>query len=380
MNSRERVLTVLSGGIPDRVPWMEGYISNEVVEALLGHDRFLRSDYSQKIETPGLIRLSPDVRTVLPIDNIAYDLAPPRFAKTEKLGGQEHITEGRIKTARDLGLLDGLPDPDDEALYRPAEAFLKRHKEDAAAVIVVRTGVGNTYLSMGIDHFCTSLILAPDLVREILERFSDWSLKVVRNVQELPFDLFWVPDDIGFGEAPMVSLDHFRRFLAPVMDKVISAMKLPAIYHSDGNIMPLMDDIIALGVVGVANFEPGPMDIEEVKRRFGDRITIIGNIDLHYTLTQGSPEETEDEVRRRIKALAPGGRYVLASANSLPNYVKPENVKAMGSALMKHGHYPPALVSKPVAKPLGGLEAPVETPGRSFGAGGPGSPNRRAGR
>jgi hypothetical protein len=100
-----------------------------------------------------------------------------------------------------------------------------------------------------------------------------------------------------------------------------------------------MEEIIGLGVAGIANMEPGPMDIDEVKRLYGDRVTIVGNIDLHFTLTKGTPEETADEVKRRVESLAPGGRYILASANSLPNYVKPANVRAMGAALLKYGIY-----------------------------------------
>ena len=340
MNSRERVLAVLAGDIPDRVPWIENYVSNEVVARLLSTQNFLHTNYSHKIVRPGMIRIPPEVRNVLPLDNISYDMAPPRYARTENIGGHEHVTEGLIKTPEDLKLLDSLPDPDDESLYRPAEEYIRLYKGDAAAIATVRTGVGNTYLSMGIDHFCMSLILEPDFVREILERFSDWSARVAKNMQELPFDLFFIPDDIGFGNAPMISPEHFREFCAPVMKKVIDVMRIPAVYHSDGNIMPLMEQIIGLGVTGIANFEPGPMDIEEVKRLYGDRVTIIGNIDLQYTLTGGTPEETADEVRRRIRALAPGGRYILASSNSLPNYVKPENVRAMGEALLRYGNYP----------------------------------------
>jgi uroporphyrinogen decarboxylase len=339
MNSRERVLAVLNGEIPDRVPWIENYISNEVMAGLAGNTDFVHATYSQKIETPGMIRIPPEIHRLIPLDNISYDLAPPRFAKTERIDGHDHITEGLIKEQADLRYLDALPDPDDEALYRPAEEFLRRYKGDLAAIATVRTGPGNTYLSMGIDRFCTKLVTDPGLVRDVLWRFSHWSRRVAINMQELPFDLFFIPDDIGFGHAPMISPAHFREFCVPVMRNVMEAVKLPVIYHSDGNIMPLMEEIIGLGVAGIANMEPGPMDIEEVKRLYGDRVTIVGNIDLHYTLTTGTPEETRDEVRRRIEALAPGGRYILASANSLPNYVKPENVRAMGEALIQHGTY-----------------------------------------
>jgi uroporphyrinogen decarboxylase len=339
MNSRERVLAVLNGEIPDRVPWIENYISNEVMAGLAGNTDFVHATYSQKIETPGMIRIPPEIHRLIPLDNISYDLAPPRFAKTERIDGHDHITEGLIKEQADLRYLDALPDPDDEALYRPAEEFLRRYKGDLAAIATVRTGPGNTYLSMGIDRFCTKLVTDPGLVKDVLWRFSHWSRRVAINMQELPFDLFFIPDDIGFGHAPMISPAHFREFCVPVMRNVIDAVKLPVIYHSDGNIMPLMEEIIGLGVAGIANMEPGPMDIEEVKRLYGDRVTIVGNIDLHYTLTNGTPEETRDEVQRRIEALAPGGRYILASANSLPNYVIPANVRAMGEALIQHGAY-----------------------------------------
>lgn len=339
MNSRERVLAVLNGEIPDRVPWIENYVSNEVMAGLLGHDNFLHATYSQKIEHPGMIRVSPEICKLVPIDNISYDMAPPRFAKTERIGGHDHITEGLIKEKEDLRLLDSLPDPDDESLYQPAEEFLERYKGDLAAIATVRTGPGNTYLSMSIERFCTKIVTEPDLVKEVLWRFSNWSRRVAKNLQELPFDLFFMPDDIGFGHAPMISAQHFREFCVPVMRNVIEVMKLPCIYHSDGNIMPLMEEIIGLGVDGIANMEPGPMDIDEVKRLYGDRVTIVGNIDLHYTLTKGTPAETAEEVRKRIESLAPGGRYILSSANSLPNYVKPANVRAMGEALLKYGVY-----------------------------------------
>ena len=113
-----------------------------------------------------MIRVSPDVSKAIPLDNISYDLAPPRFAKTELLGGHENITTGFLLSRDNLGLMDTLPDPDDIELYRPAEKFLERYKGSLAAICSVRSGPSNTYLSMGIEHFCQSIISDPELVRE----------------------------------------------------------------------------------------------------------------------------------------------------------------------------------------------------------------------
>jgi len=66
----------------------------------------------------------------------------------------------------------------------------------------------------------------------------------------------------------------------------------------------------------------------------------MGNIDLRYTLTRGTPEETEAETKERIEKIGKGGGYILASANSLTRYCRPENVLAMNKALLKYGNYP----------------------------------------
>ena len=339
MTSAERIKAVLSGQIPDRVPWFEGYISSEVAKGLLGNDNFLPSKVVKVFNKPGFVKTPPEIRRVIPIDNIAYDFSPPTYAKVEKLNGIPHLTEGLVKTPADLHLLDAMHDPDDPEIYRELTEFISRYKKDSAVSVTVRCGISCTYLSMGIENFCAKLLTDTDFVLEMMERYCQWSLRVIKNVQELDMDFFWMPDDIGFGDAPMISPDHFRKYCVPVMRKMVEAAQRPVVYHSDGNIMPLMEDIIGTGIAGISNFEPGPMNIEEVKSIYGDRITLIGNIDLHYTLTRGSAEEAYEEVRQKIENLAPGGRYILASANSLPLYVKPENVAAMGRALLEHGSY-----------------------------------------
>jgi uroporphyrinogen decarboxylase len=69
-------------------------------------------------------------------------------------------------------------------------------------------------------------------------------------------------------------------------------------------------------------------------------LSLVGNVDLSYTLTRGSPEEVDAEVRDLIRDLAPGGGYALASANSIPDYVPWENFVALHSAWLKYGRYP----------------------------------------
>ena len=101
-----------------------------------------------------------------------------------------------------------------------------------------------------------------------------------------------------------------------------------------------MDDFIDCGVNALHPIEPKAMDIVELKKKWAGNLCLIGNIDLAYTLTRGTPEETDAEVKERIRTLGPGGGYVVCSSNSVPDYVKPENYKAMVEAVKKYGKYP----------------------------------------
>ena len=76
-----------------------------------------------------------------------------------------------------------------------------------------------------------------------------------------------------------------------------------------------------------------------MKRLYGDRLCLVGNIDLHYTLTQGTPEEVDAEVKQRIEVVGKGGGYMISSANSITSYCKVENVRAMIAAIRKYGAY-----------------------------------------
>jgi len=115
------------------------------------------------------------------------------------------------------------------------------------------------------------------------------------------------------------------------------------VYHSDGALQEVVEDIIGCGFDGLNPIEPPAMDINAVKREYGRRISIIGNIDLGYTLTRGTPDEVREEVRQRIRDLAPGGGYAVSSSNSVPEYVPLANFNAMREATFEFGRYPIAV-------------------------------------
>jgi uroporphyrinogen-III decarboxylase len=338
MTSRDRVLTALRLKQPDRVPWVESSVHNILAEKLLQRPDFEKATVTQLFAVPGA-RIPPAVLEVIALDNLTFSIAPPRFVKSQAFAGMDMIADGLIKTEADLKKVI-LPDPDRDEFYQPAKDFIARYRgSNRALAVTTRMGISNTYLSMGMEHFSLMLFDNPQFVLQLMDIFVDWACKAVTRINELGFDFMIIPEDLAWKQGPLFSPKTIRELFLPRMKKVAQKIKLPWIYHSDGDLGPILDDLLTLGMNGLANIEPNAMDIVELKKKYGHRICLMGNIDLHYTLTRGTPEETESEVKKRIEEIGPGGGYILASSNGLTAYCKPENVLAMHRALLKYGNY-----------------------------------------
>jgi uroporphyrinogen-III decarboxylase len=144
---------------------------------------------------------------------------------------------------------------------------------------------------------------------------------------------------MAFKTAPFFSPKVFRELVMPRYRRLREAVMLPWIIHSDGNLLPFMDDLVSLGIAGIHPNEKGAMDPRVTKRRYGDRVCILGNVDLNL-LGMATPEEVEEEVRGLIHDVGAGGGYIVTSGNSLAGYLKPENVLALSRAVQRWGRYP----------------------------------------
>ena len=102
---------------------------------------------------------------------------------------------------------------------------------------------------------------------------------------------------------------------------------------------PILEDPIGCGFNALQPIEPRAMDIVELKRDYGGRLCLVGNTDLSFTLTLGTPEDVRAEVRERIRGVAPGGGYCVGSSNTVTNYVPLPNFRAMLETTFQYGAY-----------------------------------------
>jgi len=197
-----------------------------------------------------------------------------------------------------------------------------------------------TWEMMGFETFSLSLFENPDLVERLNNTLGELVVSMFEHFASCDrVDVLWYSDDIAYVTGPLISPSQLRKYLFPWLKRIgniARAAKKPLIYHTDGLLYDLFEDIIECGVDAVHPIEPKAMDIGEVKRRYGDRLCLLGNIDVDL-LARGTAEEIRDLVRRNIETVGYNGGYCAGSGNSIPEYVKFENYVAMLNAAREFG-------------------------------------------
>lgn len=185
---------------------------------------------------------------------------------------------------------------------------------------------------MGLVPFCYALADQPDLVDAVLKKVSKIIYSVVKDLMEEPkVGGIFMGDDLGFSTGTLVSPDVIREKFLPrtkkIVDLVHSAGKL-FVLHSCGNMYELMDDICEMGVDAKHSYEDKIMPVEEAYRRWGDRIGVIGGVDMDI-MAKGTVGDVKKRTRQILDACAPTGRFVLGTGNSVANYIPIRNYRAM---------------------------------------------------
>lgn len=334
---RDRFLTALKIQVPDRVPFGELNIDETVAYKILGRPKDKSQEGNlEKTRVP--LEDQKELSRVLGRDIISFTLRAPIFVNKEKgKDGRLFYREGLIQTIEDIDCYP-LPDPNADELYEEAQCFIEG-KDEFAVLAVTRLGIFPTILSLGYERFCTLIYDNLEMVECLLDKYVDWQLVVVERLSRMGVDGILTTDDMGWKGGLLFSPKFFRSVFLPRMKSVAEKITVPWIVHSDGDITEIVEDLLDLGIAGLHPIEPDVMDMACMKKRYGDRVCLLGNINL-TTLTLGTTEDVAAEVRARIREAAPGGGYILTSANSIASYCKPENVVAMAEAVKKYGKYP----------------------------------------
>jgi uroporphyrinogen decarboxylase len=232
------------------------------------------------------------------------------------------------------------PDPLDEGRYVGLREQAKELKENTDyAVIATTVDSGffeRSWYVCGWERFFTSLVAEPTFAVALMEKICDIQMqRWDRFLQEVGqyADVIAIGDDIAIHNSPVMSPEMYRKIVKPIQAKFYRFIKertdAKLLYHSCGNVSPLIDDLIEIGVdaLNPVQVSAVDMDSKQLNKRFGGKICFWGGIDTQRVLPFGSPDDVRAEVRRRIADLAPG--YVLSAVHNIQDDVSPENICAM---------------------------------------------------
>jgi uroporphyrinogen decarboxylase len=351
MDGRDRVLTALGGGTPDRVPCaLNFYHVSLDGQAPPGYDWEALIDV-QFVHLPPSPEEEAFSRAARPFP---YDT---RLGSFEQMATYAHwsyrpeapLARNPLATAETLADLKAFPFPDADVPYH-AEGLV----EQVAALHTRGLAAGGNLPHLGgelfeaawrlrgLEDFLLDLVERPDWADFLLDRLTALACRNAEALAHAGVDVLSLDDDVGAPVTMMISPVLWQRFFKPRMATIINharAIKpdLFVIFHSDGAYTPILRDLVEIGVNGINPLQPDHMDAEKIRAEYGPRLAFWGTVGYQTTFSFSSPESIRNEVRRRIETLGRSG-LILSPAYDLGEPDIPwANVAAFLEAVREFG-------------------------------------------
>lgn len=353
MNARERVRTILSGGVPDDRIGMQDSVWSSTVERWrreglpegisaqehFGVDDFCQigADYSLMLEEKVLeegdgYRIYTDHNGVT-----CKDVKLPR-------GWVKYPMEFAIRGEADWKRYEPHMAFRPERLPANAVAAYERGRQRGQFVAFTsHASFHPVWELIGQENELIWLCEQPALVREIALRIADLVIENYEQLKKLgiDFDGAFLADDMGFRSGPLFSRAMYREIIWPAHRRICAhllADDTPPILHSDGDVRELIPGIIEAGFKALHPLEvKAGLDIHDLKARYGGQIAFYGNIDAR--VMAGTREQMEREISTKIPAAKEGGGYIYHSDHSVPDDVCLDNYAYLVDLVREYGAY-----------------------------------------
>jgi len=323
-----RLLTVLRReGAPDRVPFIELGVDGEIMSAALGRPIESVADEVDFWHALGYdyASIKADVPWVRRRDGADDTAALPH--------AQRQWVNAHSTLIASMGDLERFPFPKPEDVgYDDVHAAVRIAPEGMGIVGRFSGVLENAMWVLGMEGFAYGLVDQPELVRRTVDAVGAVVLDVAERLAAIEgVGALFFGEDMGFKTATMLSPDVLRDYVFPWHRRIVDAAHArgkPILLHSCGNLRSIMDDILDIGWDGKHSFEDAIQPITEAKELYGDRIALLGGIDMDL-LARGSEEAVRARVREVVAACAPGGGFAIGSGNTVANYIPLANYLAM---------------------------------------------------
>jgi uroporphyrinogen decarboxylase len=366
MNSRERVLKAFRKmeGDPDRVP-VQFDLCRQLTETF-GRKLGIKPDYALSYYEDLTYRISAnEIRTSMGSDVIVVGGTVPHGYKPEVVSGNITLNEFGmqmkptslyvevvkcpLENAATVSDIENyrFPDPYAPGRFEKAKRDIDRFGKDYFTIGDVEiTLFEMAWHLTGLEKYMIGMLCDEPWVRVLDDKVEEWSTGLALNLVKLGANAIWLGEDLGSQTSTLISPEDWRSRFKPRHKRLIEKLKkenpdIIIIMHSDGAVAPLIDDFIEIGVDVYNPVQPNVSgsDPQELKDRYGSRISFFGGIDQQQLLPSGDIKTIRSEIKERINILGKNRGYLLAPAHILQADVAPETIETMISAAKEYGSY-----------------------------------------
>jgi len=349
MTRKQRFIDTLEGKETDKIPVFDFLSSKKLFEHITG---CVPTDYLASDIMKATIALNLDA-AFIPYGGFAgYSLELPENLKNKKMRDDQYMDEWGtvyqssgvswpadapvgfpVATRKDL---DGFRVPDAHAPGRldgVLEAIAMNEDHQAAILGGVNGPFTSAMLAMGLTNMSYSVEDDPELIPELMRKVNGFLIPAAEIMIKAGVDGIFIADDLGYKNTCFFRPDYMRKHILPEIERLARRVKelgSYALLHSCGNVDALLPDLVEMSLDAIHPIQQtAGMDLKEVKRDYGDKICIIGNVDSTNILPNGTVEDVKAATLECMKTGGKGGRFVLASDSDLRDDMPLENMLCM---------------------------------------------------
>jgi uroporphyrinogen decarboxylase len=224
------------------------------------------------------------------------------------------------------------PDPNHLERYQSYEQKINENSDTFIMAAIGFSLFERVWTMVGMENTLMDMLANQNYIQQLFDGVLNYNLQIITNVCRYAIDAVHFGDDWGQQTGLIMGPRLWREIIKPRIKEMYQLVKSKGKFvsiHSCGKVDELYPDLIEIGVDIFNPFQPEVIDVVDIKKRYGNKMTFWGGISTQKTLPYGTVQETRDEVRRLLDQIGSGGGYIAAPAHDIPGDAKPENIAAM---------------------------------------------------
>jgi uroporphyrinogen decarboxylase len=366
MNSKERVFKALrkKDGNPDRIP-VQFDLCRQLTETF-GKKLGIEPDYALSYYEDLTYRISANkIRTGMGSDIVVVGGTVPSGYVPEPVNRNitmnefgmhmmptplyVEVVKCPLENASAISDIENyrFPDPFAPGRFDKAKRDIDNFGSDYFVIGDVEISIFEMAWHLtGLEKYLISMMCEEPWLNLLDNRVEEWSTGLALQLVKAGVDAIWLGEDLGSQTSTLISPEDWRARFKPRHRRMIERLRkenpeLIVIMHSDGAVAPLIDDFIEIGVDVYNPVQPNVAgsDPQELKDKYGGRISFFGGLDQQLLLPSGDISKIRSEIKERINILGKDRGYILAPAHILQTDVSPETIEEMIRAAFEFGKY-----------------------------------------